>query len=170
MCEVLAPAFHKLGFKGKGPAIFRCRQEPYEAVVSTRKSGASTRQAVIFWVDLAAVHLPTRSEYWASNLQVLIPNFDLSTRYTVRADSSVEALAAEVLKTFSDYGWPALQAALDSPGYPPDPEIEWPRTFGSVQDQAWVLHGPDDVIELGLRAAADPAARAELIARVQHDP
>lgn len=37
-----------------------------------------------------------------------------------------------MLRVFRIYGWPAIQAALDSPGYPRDRTVQWPRTFPEI--------------------------------------
>jgi hypothetical protein len=73
MRDLIAPALHELGFTGRGPRMFRHRRGPYEAVLWTRKSMASTRHRVRFWMHLAAVHLPARTEYWTSELPHLVP-------------------------------------------------------------------------------------------------
>ena len=47
----------------------------------------------------------------------------------VHHDWSIEAgaeggpVASHALQAFRGYGWPAIQAALDNPGYPPDPAV-----------------------------------------------
>jgi hypothetical protein len=127
MRDLVAPALHDLGFTGKGPRWFAYRSGDYEATFSTQKSRYSTKEEVEFWVHLTAVHLPTKSVYWTMQLHALVPGS--FSRWTVRADSPAEPTAEHLLGVFRHYGWPAIQAALDSPGYPPDPGATWPRAF-----------------------------------------
>jgi hypothetical protein len=123
------PGLHELGFTGTGSRWFTCRHGDYEALFSTQKSRYSTRHEVEFWVHLTAVHVPTNSVYWTAQLAGLMPGETHPSHWTVRADSPVDAVAEHLLRAFRRYGWPAIQAALDSPGYPPDPAVSWPRTF-----------------------------------------
>ena len=129
MRDLIAPALHEMGFTSKGPRSFAYRYGDYEGVFSTQKSRYSTREAVVFWVHLAAVHLPTKSAYWDMQLHALIPGNERLSSWTVRADSPAGSVADHLLRVFRSYGWPAIQAALDSPGYPPDPGVAWPRSF-----------------------------------------
>jgi hypothetical protein len=129
MRDLIAPALHELGFTGKGPRWFAYRRGDYEGVFSTGKSRYSTREAVEFSVLLTAVYLPTKSPYWDRQLNGLILGDERLSRWTVRADGPAEPIADRLLRVFRSYGWPAIQAALDSPGYPPDPGVVWPRSF-----------------------------------------
>jgi hypothetical protein len=108
--------------------------------------------------------------------------------WTVLADSSVEPVAAKFLAAVRSYGLPAIWAALDEPGFPPDQAIRWARTFppGSSAlglptpadrgTASWVLEAAacgDDKLFAGL-ADRDPTSRlmsVELIAdRAMDDP
>jgi hypothetical protein len=129
MRDLIAPALHDLGFTGKGPRRFTYRRGDYEAVFSTQKSRYSTRESVVFWVHLAAAHLPTNSPYWDGQLHALIADTERLPHWTVQANSPAEPVAGHLLRAFRSYGWPAIQAALDSPGYPPNPGVVWPRSF-----------------------------------------
>lgn len=129
MRSLIAPGLHELGFTGTGSRWLTCRHGDYEALFSTQKSRYSTRHEVQFWVHLTGVHVPTNSVYWTAQLAGLMPGETHPSRWTVRADSPVDAVAEHLLSAFRGYGWPAIQAALDSPGYPPDPAVTWPRAF-----------------------------------------
>jgi hypothetical protein len=126
--EHVAPALRALGFK-RGPSLgaFRYETATHAAEVRFRKSRSSTRQEVDFWVDLHASWIKTEWVYWEWTLEALAP--EPLSRWEVTATAPVEPVASEVLGVFRSYGWPAIQAALDNPGYPRDPAVHWPRTF-----------------------------------------
>jgi hypothetical protein len=128
MRDLIAPALRDLGFTGSWSRSFSYRSGDYEGTFWTQKSRHSTREEVIFWVHLGAWHVPTDSVYWERQLHALIPGNRDQTQWTVRACSPAES-AEELLAVFRSYGWPAIQAALDSPGYPPGPGVVWPRSF-----------------------------------------
>src|SRR5215831_5100999 len=52
--------------------------------------------------------------------------------WEVSSGGAIEPVAREVLRVFGSYGWLAIQAALDNPGYPKDPDVRWPRTFPKI--------------------------------------
>lgn len=74
-----------------------------------------------------------------------------TTGWIIEVSSPPERVAESVLAGFRRYGWPAIQAAMDSPGFPPDPHAGWARTFPRADDNrrgdgppsldaiAWVL-------------------------------
>ena len=136
MRELVGPALRELGFTGQGPRWFSYRSGDYTGSFGTQKSRYSTREAVDFWVHLGAAHEPTRSSYWNMELLALLPGDENRHRWTVRSDSPAEPVAADLLDAFRRYGWPAIQAAVDSPGYPPDPAVTWPRSFGPAPSPA----------------------------------
>jgi hypothetical protein len=123
------PALRDLGFKGSVTRGFFCTNGDYAGGFWTQKSRYSTKEKVEFWVHLSAVHEPTGSPYWNMQLHALIPRNESLSHWTVRAGRPVEPVAAHLLRVFRRYGWTAIQAAIDSPGYPPDPEITWARSF-----------------------------------------
>jgi hypothetical protein len=129
MRNLIAPALHDLGFKGSVTRGFSCRNGDYSGSFWTQKSRWSTKAEVMFWVHLSAAHEPTHSPYWNWRLHALIPGNESFSRWTVRAGQPVEPIAEHLLGVFRSYGWPAIQAALDSPGYPPDPAVTWARSF-----------------------------------------
>ncbi len=196
MSALIAPTLHELGFKGKGPRVFWYRRGDYEAVFRNQKSRASTRHQVRFWVYVSAVHRPTKSTYWTALLPSLIPGNESLTSWTVDAAGPLEPTADHILRVFRDYGWPALQAALDSPGYPPDPTISWARTyrldrrssaqggiecssphdanregtlFADLLDQDEVTRVLT-VVEIGNHELSDPRAVPALLSALEHDP
>ena len=130
--DLIAPALRELGFAGRGPRTFRLRRGEYQAVLWTRKSMASTRRQVRFWVHLSAVHVPTKAAYWTSELPFLVPGHDTSGVLTISAGQPAEPVAGHLMDMFRAWGWPALQAAVDAPGYPPDPSAAWAQTFHPV--------------------------------------
>lgn len=129
MRNIIAPALRDLGFKGSVTRGFRCTNGVYTGGFWTQKSRYSTKEKVEFWVHLSAVHEPTGSSYWNMQLHALIPRNESFSHWTVRAGRPVEPVAANLLRVFRRYGWTAIQAAIDSPGYPPDPDITWARSF-----------------------------------------
>jgi len=129
MRDLIAPALRHLGFQGSATRGFFCSHGDYSGSFWTQKSRWSTKDEVEFWVHLSAAHEPTSSPYWNWQLHALIPDNDSFSHWTVRADQPVEPVAEHLLGMFRSYGWPAMQAALDSPGYPPDPKITWLRSF-----------------------------------------
>ena len=81
----------------------------------------------------------------------------------------MEPVADAVLGVFRDYGWPAIQAAVHSPGYPTDPAVTWPRRFA-----AWRA-GPEEITRLEAVAAMasrapDAGTIAVLLDRLERDP
>lgn len=173
--EHLAPALRELGFR-RGPSFgaFRYETATHAAEVRFKKSRGSTRQAVHFWADMHASDLKTEFVYWDRELHNLVPELIF---WILEAGRPVEPVASEVLRVFRSYGWPAIQAALDSPGYPKDPAVRWPRTFPKLP------RGPlfDDEIEatersraeleqLMKRADSDPRAFQALLARLETEP
>lgn len=81
-----------------------------------------------FTIHLSAAHTPTNSVYWTHNLLGLIPA-NRDPWWTVSATDTAAPAAARFLRAVRDYGWPALLAAIDDPGFPPDPTDRWARTF-----------------------------------------
>jgi hypothetical protein len=85
---------------------------------------------VDFWVNMHASDLNTEFVYWDWDLRSLAP--EPLGLWILRAGGPVGPVASEVLRVFRSYGWPAIQAALDSPGYPRDATAQWPRTFPKI--------------------------------------
>ena len=129
MRDLIAPALRELGFKGSVTRGFFLTSGDYGGGFSTQKSVHSTKDEVLFWVHLTAFHRPTNSVYWDTQLHALIPGNESFMHWTVRADEPAEPVGDHLLRLFRSYGWPAIQAALDSPGYPPDPSATWVRSF-----------------------------------------
>ena len=172
----IAPALRELGFR-RGPSLgaFRYETASHAAEVRFRKSRGSTRRDVDFWINMHASDIKTEFVYWDWDLRSLAP--ELLSLWVLRAGDRVEPVASEVLRVFRGYGWPAIQAALDNPGYPRDPTVRWPRTFPKIP------RGPrfDDEMEAENRSRAeleeivgradnDPRAFEALLARLETDP
>jgi HEAT repeat protein len=85
------------------------------------------------------------------------------TGWALEAGEPVEPVASEVLRIFFSHGWPAIQAALDNPGYPRDPAVRWARTFPKIP------RGPrfDDEVAAGRRSSR---ALDEARAQADKDP
>ena len=175
----IAPALRELGFRrGPSPGAFRYETATHAAEVRFRKSRGSTRQEVNFWTDMHTSDITTEWVYWERNLHSLANSLgELAWPWEVSSGGPVEPVAGEVLRVFRSYGWPAIQAALDNPGYPKDPTVRWPRTFPKIP------RGPrfDDEIEAARqsraeleeimkRADRDPRAFQALLTRLEADP
>jgi HEAT repeats len=129
--EYIAPALQELGFRrGPSPGAFRHETATHAGEVRFRKSRGSTTQEVHFWADLHTSDLKTEFVYWKWQLHSLAPEPLIG--WTLEAGEPVEPVASEVLRIFHSYGWPAIQAALDNPGYPRDPTVQWARTFPKI--------------------------------------
>jgi hypothetical protein len=172
----IAPALRDLGFR-RGPSLgaFRCETATHAAEVRFRKSRGSTRQEVDFWVDMHASDIKTEWVYWDWELRSLAP--ELLDLWIIRAGGPVEPVASEVLRVFRSYGWPAIQAALDNPGYPQDPTVRWLRTFPKIprgprfdDEVAAEQRSRAELEQVMERADSDPHAFQGLLARLETDP
>jgi len=152
MRDLVTPALRELGFRGSWSRALWYQDGDYAGTVWTQKSVHSSKDRVNFTVHLSAAHVPTNAVYWTSNLLGLIPGNE-ETWWTVSAGGPADTVAARVLGAFRSYGWPAILAALDEPGFPPDPAVRWARTFPPAPSSAdrqhtqadhrppaWVLH------------------------------
>jgi hypothetical protein len=111
--EHIAPALLELGFRRRpSPGAFRYETGTHAAEVRFIKSRGSTRQEASFWVDLQAWDIKTEFVYWHWPLDSLDPQ--RLSRWKVQAGGPVQPVAGEVLRVFSSYGWPAIQAARTS--------------------------------------------------------
>ncbi len=198
MRGLITPALRGLGFTGTWPRAFCYQDGDYAGTLWTQKSVHSTEDHVNFTVHLSASHTPTNTVYWTHSLLGLIPG-NQDPWWTVSATDTAGPAAARFLRAFRDYGWPAIQAALDSPGFPPDPAVRWARTFPPASRHyrpadpgppAWILQpagrdnddlfaelGDEDHIArfssvelIGDIAIDDPRAAGALINRLEHDP
>jgi hypothetical protein len=126
--EYIAPPLRELGF-GRGPSLgaFRHETATHACEVRFRKSRGSTTREVHFWADMHASDLKTEFVYWKWQLHSLAPEPLIG--WTLEAGRPAGPVASELLRIFHSYGWPAIQAALDNPGYPRDPSVQWARTF-----------------------------------------
>jgi hypothetical protein len=125
--EHIAPALRELEFRWVPSATaFRYATEAHAAEVWFTKSRYSTRREVIFSVGLVARDIDTDRLYWDYTLNGLAHH---RGSWRIEAGTAGGPVASSVLRAFRGYGWPAIQAALDNPGYPPDPAVRWARTF-----------------------------------------
>lgn len=173
--EHIAPALRELGFRrGPSAGAFRYETATHACEVRFKKSRFSTTQEVHFWADIHASDLKTESVYWERQLHSLAPEL---IWWTLEAGEPAGPVASEVLRIFHSYGWPAIQAALDNPGYPPDRSVRWARTFpkiprGPVTDderaaerRSWLA------LEEAVRQAdSDPRAFQAVLTRLETDP
>jgi len=143
MRDLVTPQMRAMGFGGGYTRTFWLRNGDYESNLYTQKNRYSTRAEVDFWIHLHAVHEPTGQVYWTKQLHSLVPGVN---DWTVEVGSPLEPVAEAVLDAIRRYGLPAMQAAMDSPGYPPDPDHEWPRTFPRPGDI--IGDGPPDLGEI----------------------
>ncbi len=176
--EHVAPALRALGFTGApSRGTFRYEAALHAAEVRFQKSRYSRTGLVNFWVLLHAVDRKTEWVYWDWTLHSLASRWGDAGDWTLRTGDPAGPLAGEVIHSLTKHAWPAIQAALDNPGYPPDPAVRWARTFPKRP------RGPrfDDEIAADERAReelddwmdqaeSDPRATAELLTRLETDP
>ena len=174
--EYIAPALRTLRFKrGPSPGAFRYETATHACEVRFIKSRGSTPQYVHFWANLHTSDLKTEFVYWKWQLHSLAPEPLIG--WMLGAGRPVEPVAREVLRIFHGYGWPAIQAALDNPGYPRDPSVRWARTFPKIP------RGPasDDEVaaerqsyrtldEARAQADGDPRAFQTVLTLLETDP
>jgi HEAT repeats len=126
--DLIYPGLRELGFRGGGTTGFWYGQGVYTGDVEIRASVPGPPGTVDFGVYLSAQHTPTGTRFWSASLDELIPG-RLGQRWAVQAGRSGRPVAASVLGGLREQGWPAIQAALEAPGYPVDPRARWARTF-----------------------------------------
>ena len=174
--EHIAPALRALGFRrGPSPGAFRLETAAHACEVRFRKSRGSTRREVSFWADLHTSDLKTEFVYWEWPLHSLAP--ELLIGWILEAGRPVEPVASEVLRIFFSYGWPAIQAALDNPGYPRDPSVQWARTFPKIprgpasnDEMAAERRSRRALEEAVRRADRDPRAFQAVLTLLETDP
>jgi len=128
--EHVAPALRELGFGGApSRGNFRYETATHAAEVRFQKSRYSSKQEVDFWVNLYAVDIKTERVYWDWTLDGLAQLWGDRGEWTIYAGDPIEPVASQVVRSLRTHAWPAIQAALDNPGYPPDPAARWSRTF-----------------------------------------
>ena len=136
MRDHITPALRDLGFRGSWSRSLWYQDGDYVGTLWTQKSVHSTKDHVNFTIHLSAGHGPTSDVYWTRNLLHLIPG-NRDPWWTVHATDSAEPAAARFLAAFRRYGWPAMLAATDSPGFPPEPHTRWARTFPRAGETFW---------------------------------
>jgi hypothetical protein len=151
MRDFIAPALRDLGFRRRRAHEYAVRRGEHEGYFRTDKSHRNTRREVDFRVLLWQVHVPTCTSYRDRDLFALIPRSE-NIWWTVGPDTPSAPVADEVVTAFRQYGWPAIQAAVDSPGEPPDPGIVWQRRFPPVpaDSDRHAMDSIDALIDAGL--------------------
>ncbi len=165
--EHIAPALRELGFRrGPSAGAFRCETAAHAAEVRFMKSRGSTKQQVDFSVYLHAVDIKTEWVYWSWPLTGLAQCHG----WGIEAGAPAGPVAGRVLRAFRSYGWPAIQAALDDPGHPPDPAVHWARTFPrlpqgplSPEEQAAIWRERSRVYHTARWRRNDPLALLEIL-------
>jgi hypothetical protein len=195
MRDIIAPALREMGFKGSAARALEYHDGDYGVLFSTQKSVHNNRNHVSFAVHLTAWHDPSEAVYWSRQLRGLVPG--LPEYFWVISDTKpADPVGEEVLAAFHRYGWPAMQAALDNPGFPADPDAHWSRTFplppcdgghaqqrrvpqstGTEHDALFADLGDADprarltaAYLIGDNALNDPRAIPALLYSLQHDP
>jgi len=128
MRGTVSPALRKMGFKGTATKSLGYIDGDYGTAFWTQKSVHSVKSRVYFTVHLNAWHAPSDALYWRRQLLGLIPG-NREAWWAIRDSQSADSVGEEVLAAFHRYGWPAMLAALDHPGFPPAPDAHWGRTF-----------------------------------------
>jgi hypothetical protein len=184
--DLITPALRELGIRGPGGYA----SGDYSGFLDFQKSRHNTKDEVEFTINLGAAYTPTGDGYWHERIGAVMPA-RRDTWWTLQTGQPIETVAAEVLAAIRSYGWPAIQAALDSPGFPPDPDFRWPRSFQPQPSSALLPPWPDDPQDqdpfteitdphpnLRLAAAeiivefhlADPRAKRQLLTCLATDP
>ena len=105
-----------------------------------------------FTVNLEAIHAPPGTAYRDARLPRLIHN-RRRTWWTVETGHPIELVAEDMLADFRDYGWPAILAAVDSPGFQPDPTTSRatssPEEDSAPNTQANSARPPSRLIPVG---------------------
>jgi hypothetical protein len=138
MRDLVGPGLRELGFSGGYTRGFRIAHGDYAGYVETQKSVGSTRTEVWFWVHLMACHEPTNAVYWSQELHWLIPGGRAVGGWAIKVDSPPEPVAESVLSGFRRYGWPAMQAAMDSPASPQTPAPTGHARFPVPTTTTWM--------------------------------
>lgn len=121
--DLIGPALQALGFDNS-----RYVDDDYAGMVGVQKSRYNTKDNVDFTIHLGAEYVPTGYGYWHMRLPALMPGRHRGW-WNLQTGEPMEPVAEDVLAAFHAYGWPAILAAVDSPGYPKDPAVRWARTF-----------------------------------------
>jgi hypothetical protein len=194
MTGIVAPALRKLGMSGS-VHMMRLVSGSYSASLWPQKSRHNTKEEVEFWFHAAAFYQPEGHEaagYWHYELRWL--NYHLPISWTVKVGAPVEPVAEDVIAAVRDVGLPAMLAAIDSPGFPPDPDARWARTFPAAEpgqsdregappgwrlppvERMLALLASSDPIDrfsgigtIGESASDDPRVLPALLDRLEHD-
>ncbi|MDR2984255.1 MAG: DUF4304 domain-containing protein [Nocardiopsaceae bacterium] len=127
MRDTIKPALRQMSFRGSRSS-FWLQDGDDIGTLWTQKSVHNTRHRVNLIVHLNAAHMPTDQVYWTRNLLAEIPR-NRDDWWSLTANRPSAAPAVRLLNAVRKYGLPAIQAALDEPGFPPDPHAQWARRF-----------------------------------------
>jgi hypothetical protein len=132
---------------------------------------------VDFWVNVHASDSKPEFTYFDRNLTDLSGAWPPIGQWTIGAGDPPGPVGREVVELLRAIAWPAIQAALDDPGHPPDPAAGWARTFpkfprgpwsdGEVAAERRSREALDAAEE---RADTDPREFGALLALLESDP
>jgi hypothetical protein len=161
----IAPAIRALGFKGSG-LHFKVNDGDYVGQLDFQKSRWNVKSVVEFTASLGAAHAPSKRGYWSSRLGHLMPDLD-DTWWILPAGSATQELFDDLMDAIRSFGTPALQIALDAPGYPPNPSEHRPRSFDAdgPASKRWTK-----AWQLFHTAPQDPLLRLSLLDLLETEP
>jgi hypothetical protein len=107
----------------------------------------NNKDKVDFTVNLEAIHAPPGTAYRDARLPRLIHS-RRGTWSTVETGLPIEPVAEDMLADFRDYGWPAILAAVDLPGFQPDPTTS--RATSSPEEDSGF--NPSTIYQFSLRS------------------
>jgi hypothetical protein len=194
--DTVDPALREMGFKGSAAKAGWYTGGDYGGAFWIQKSVRNNKNHVRFTVHLSAGH--GDAVYWARSLLSLVPG-NVDDWLAISETQSAGSAGDEVLAAFRGYGWPAMLAAFDNPGFPPDPGAHWARTFplppadGPARERReppwftrpagnqhdWLFAGIADedpkgrfltLYAVGSTVLDDPRAIPALLDSLEHDP
>jgi hypothetical protein len=176
--EHVAPALRELGFRrGSSAGAFRYETGTHAAEIRFQKSRYSTREEVDFWVLVHASDIKPEFTYFDRTLTDLSDAWPPTGRWTIRAGDPVGPVGQEVTESLRTIAWPAIQAALETPAYPPDRAAGWARTFPKLPKGPWsddevaAERQSREALEAAEESAdTDPRAFQALLALLESDP
>ena len=173
--EHVAPALRELGFRGApSRGNFRYETSTHAAEVRIPEVQREHSQQVDFWVLLHATEIESEQAYWDRSLDDLARHWGHSGNWTIHAGNTIEPVAGEVVHSLRSYAWPAIQAALDNPGYLPIRSTRWARTFPKIprgprfdDEAAAAERSRGEAAGFCLRGRVTPGALQALLARLE---
>lgn len=141
MRNVVAPSLQALGMKGTFRE-YRHRVGDYTAFISLQKSRWNSTDEVEFTFNLSAIYGPTETAFWSCHATELFPELDVFW-WCVQPSTDESAYGALVARQLAEFGFVAIRALFDAPGYPVDRSKVWPRTFPHIDSLPKRQSGPD---------------------------